>query len=122
MAYDVNNIFAKILSGDIPCNPIFQDEWALAFPDISPQCPVHILVIPKNAYISMADFSAKGSAEEVAGFFRAVGKVAKNAGLDETGYRIIANHGEDAHQEVAHFHVHVLGGKDMHRGILPRPS
>jgi len=122
MSYDVNNIFAKILSGDIPCDPIYQDEWAFAFPDISPQTPVHILVIPKNAYTSMADFSEKGSADEIVGFFRAVGKVAKSAGLDETGYRIIANHGEDAHQEVEHFHIHILGGKDMHRGILPRSS
>jgi len=120
MDYDKDNIFAKILAGDIPCEPVYEDEWAMAFPDISPQCPVHILVIPKGAYISMDDFSERGSADEIAGFFRAVGKVAKRAGVDKTGYRIIANHGTDAHQEVNHFHVHILGGKDLRRGILPK--
>lgn len=117
--YDPDNIFAKILRGEIPCNKAHEDEHALAFHDINPQTPTHILVIPKGPYESMDDFSASASEAEIAGFFRAVGKVARNAGVADGGYRILANTGRDAHQEVQHFHVHVFAGKDLGRMIKP---
>jgi diadenosine tetraphosphate (Ap4A) HIT family hydrolase len=113
MAYDDDNIFAKILRGEIPCTKVYEDDHALAFNDINPQAPVHVLVIPKGKYVSMDDFSANGSAEEVAGFFRAVGKVARDLKLAGPGYRILANHGADAHQEVPHFHIHIFGGRKL---------
>ena len=121
MAYDDQNVFAKILRGEIPCDKVYEDDYALAFRDIAPQAPVHVLVIPKGPYVSMADFSAKGSDEEVAGFFKAVGTVARELGLDAPGYRIISNHGEDALQEVPHFHMHIFGGRVM-RGMIPKPK
>ena len=121
MAYDDQNVFAKILRGEIPCKKVHEDEWSLAFHDIQPQAPTHILVIPKGAYVSMDDFSAKASDAELAGFMRAVGKVARDAGAAEPGYRILANHGRDAHQEVPHFHVHVFAGRDL-GGMVRRPK
>jgi diadenosine tetraphosphate (Ap4A) HIT family hydrolase len=117
--YDANNIFAKILRGEIPCKQVFRDEWALAFHDINPQAPTHILVIPTGAYVSWDDFSARGSAEEIAGFVRAVGHVARDAGLVEPGYRLLANIGQHGHQEVPHLHVHLFGGRQMGH-MLPR--
>ena len=117
MTYDPNNIFAKILRGEIPCKKVHEDRWALAFHDIHPQAPVHVLVIPKGAYVSMDDFSAKASAEEIAGFFRAVGEVARQLGLPGNGYRILANTGRDGGQEVPHFHVHIFGGRPLGRMI-----
>jgi diadenosine tetraphosphate (Ap4A) HIT family hydrolase len=111
--YDNNNIFAKILRNEIKCDKIYEDQYALAFADISPQAPVHILVIPKGAYICFADFSSNASEKEISGFFKAVGIVAKNAKLDESGYRLITNNGRDADQVVPHFHVHILGGKNL---------
>ena len=119
MAYDVENIFAKILRGEIPCDKVYEDEHALAFRDINPQTPTHVLVIPKGPYVSSDDFTANASDAELAGFLRAVGHVAREAGLAEPGYRFLANHGGDAHQEVPHFHVHVFGGKDLGRMIKP---
>lgn len=113
MAYDNDNIFAKILRGEIPCEKVYEDDHALAFNDINPQAPIHVLVIPKGAYVSMDDFSSSASAEEITGFFQAVGTVAKQLGLAEPGYRILANHGRDGHQEVPHFHVHIFGGKQL---------
>jgi len=113
MAYDTNNIFAKILRGEIPCNKVYEDEFALAFHDINPQAPIHVLVIPKGEYVSMADFSADAPADLMVGFFRAVGKVADDLGLVETGYRMLANAGENAHQEVPHLHIHLFGGKPL---------
>jgi histidine triad (HIT) family protein len=113
MAYDDSNIFARILRGDVPCQRVYENDHALAFHDINPLAPVHVLVIPKGAYVSMADFSAKASNEEVAGFFRAVGEVAAQVGVAEGGYRILANSGADANQEVPHFHVHVFGGAPL---------
>jgi len=113
MAYDPDNVFAKILRGEIPCKKAYEDEFALAFHDINPLAPVHILVIPKGPYVSMADFSAKAKAEDIAGFFRAVGKVAKDLGVEASGYRILANAGANAHQEVLHFHVHIFGGRKL---------
>lgn len=109
--YDDNNIFAKILRGEIPSNTVYENEWALAFEDINPQAPTHTLVIPKGKYVSWDDFSAKASSEEIAGFIRAVGLVAREKGLVEPGYRLLANIGAHGGQEVPHLHVHILGGQ-----------
>lgn len=113
LPYDDNNILAKILRGEIPNRTVYEDEWALALHDINPQAPVHVLVIPKNAYVSWDDFSANASDAEVAGFNRAVGHTARELGLVEGGYRLITNIGMNAHQEIAHLHVHILGGKPL---------
>jgi histidine triad (HIT) family protein len=118
-AYDDNNIFARILRGEIPCDKVHEDDHTLAFRDINPQAPTHILVIPKGRYVSMADFSAKASDAEMAALLRAVGKVAREAGVEDSGYRILANHGPDSHQEVPHLHIHVFGGRKL-GGMLPR--
>jgi len=112
-AYDPSNIFAKVLRGEIPCQKVAENDQALAFADINPQAPTHILVIPKGAYVSFADFSAEASELEIAGFVRLVGQVAQAAGLNPSGYRLLANHGADAHQEVPHFHVHICGGRAL---------
>ncbi len=111
--YDDNNIFARILRGEIPCKRVYDDAFALAFHDINPQAPVHVLVIPKGRYVSFADFSAGASEDELAGFFRAVGAVARHLELDQPGYRILANMGEHGGQEVPHFHVHLFGGRPL---------
>ncbi|KAA2213718.1 histidine triad nucleotide-binding protein [Teichococcus oryzae] len=111
--YDDGNIFARILRGEIPSRKVHEDEHALAFHDIAPQAPVHVLVIPKGSYVSVADFSAKASPEEVAGFWRAVGLVARQLGLEDQGFRVLTNMGSDAGQEVPHFHVHIFGGKPL---------
>jgi diadenosine tetraphosphate (Ap4A) HIT family hydrolase len=113
VAYDTNNIFAKILRGEIPCKQVYEDDFALAFHDINPQAAVHVLVIPKGEYVSMADFTANAPSELMAGFFRAVGKVAEDLSLVEPGYRILANAGENAHQEVPHLHIHIFGGRPL---------
>ncbi len=113
LPYDDQNIFAKILRGEIPNRTVYEDEWALAFHDINPQAPVHILVIPKGAYVSWDDFSAKASEAEIAGFIRAVGHVAREQGLVAPGYRLLANAGINSHQEVPHLHVHLFGGKAL---------
>jgi histidine triad (HIT) family protein len=117
--YDDQNIFAKILRGEIPNRTVFEDEWALAFHDINPQAPVHVLVIPKGRFVSWDDFTATASDEEVAGFIRAVGTVARDLGLPAPGYRLLANTGLHGHQEVPHLHVHIFGGKQM-GAMLPR--
>ena len=119
MSYDPQNIFAKILRGEIPCDKVYEDEHVLAFNDINPQTPTHVLVIPKGAYVSFADFSAEASPEEIAGFVRAAGKIARDLGVEESGYRVLANTGVDAHQEVPHFHLHIFAGKDLGRMIKP---
>ena len=111
--YDDQNIFARILRGEIPCKRVYEDEFALAFHDINPQAPVHILVIPKGSYVSMADFTTHAPDELIAGFFRAVGKVAAELGLNESGYRLLANSGINSHQEVPHLHVHLFGGRPL---------
>jgi len=113
MTYDSENIFAKILRGEIPCDKVYDGEHALAFHDINPQAPTHVLVIPKGAYVSNEDFTANASDAEVAGFLRAVGQVARELGLSEPGYRILANHGADSGQEVPHYHVHIFGGRPL---------
>ena len=108
--YDDTNIFARILRGEIPSKTVYEDAHALAFHDINPQAPHHILVIPKGPYVSWDDFSARGSDAEIAGFVRAVGHVAREAGLVEPGYRLLANTGVNSGQEVPHLHVHIFGG------------
>ncbi|WJS99706.1 histidine triad nucleotide-binding protein [Novosphingobium humi] len=117
LAYDHNNIFARILRGEIPAKKVYEDDFALAFHDIAPQAPVHVLVIPKGAYVSWDDFSAHAPAEEIAGFIRAVGHVAREQGLVAPGYRLLANVGMDGGQEVPHLHVHLFGGKPLGRMI-----
>ena len=113
MAYDDNNIFAKILRGEIPCNKVYEDAFALAFHDINPQAPVHVLVIPKGPYVSMADFTKDAPDDLIVGFMRAVGKTAETLGLVEAGYRALANAGDNAHQEVPHLHIHIFGGRAL---------
>lgn len=115
--YDESNIFARILRDEIPSKKVYEDEWALAFHDIAPQAPVHVLVIPKGRYCSYADFSASATEQEIAGFVRAVGKVAKDLGLEAPGYRLLANMGDHGGQEVPHFHVHLFGGRPLGRMI-----
>jgi histidine triad (HIT) family protein len=113
--YDESNIFARILRGEIPNKTVYEDRWALAFHDINPQAPVHVLVIPKGKYVSFADFSVSAGVDEIAGFMRAVGKVAKDLGLEAQGYRLLANMGEHSGQEVPHFHVHLFAGRPLGR-------
>ena len=120
MAYDTNNVFARILRGEIPCKKVYEDDHALAFHDIRPQAKLHVLVIPKGAYVSLDDFSSKAPEREIAGFMRAVGKVARDLGLADPGYRVLANHGHDSGQEVPHFHVHIFGGQRLGRMIQPQ--
>jgi diadenosine tetraphosphate (Ap4A) HIT family hydrolase len=107
--YDPTNIFARILRGEIPSRRVYEDDWAIAFHDIAPQAPLHILVIPRGPYVALSDFVAHASDAEIAGFFRAVGAVAKQEGLEQAGYRILANMGMHAGQEVPHLHVHLFG-------------
>jgi histidine triad (HIT) family protein len=113
MPYDSNNIFAKVLKGTIDCQKVFEDEHVLAFKDIFPKAPVHVLVIPKGAYKDAGDFSTHASAEEIVAFTRAIGTIVGGLQLTKTGYRLIANAGVDGGQEVPHFHVHILGGKAL---------
>jgi diadenosine tetraphosphate (Ap4A) HIT family hydrolase len=124
MAYDRNNIFARILRGELPCKKVYEDDHALAFHDINPLAPVHVLVVPKGDYVSNADFSAHAPDALVIGFWRAVGAVARQLGLEPDGYRIVANHGPQGGQLVFHFHVHIFGGRQLsHRmGNMPRPG
>ena len=119
LPYDDANIFARILRGEIPSKTVYEDDYALAFHDINPQAPIHILVIPKGRYVSWDDFSAKASDAEIAGFVRAVGQVARDNGLVEPGYRLLANIGGHGHQEVPHLHVHLFGGRQFHH-MLPK--
>ena len=119
--YDQQNIFAKILRGEIPCNKIDECEHTLSFHDIQPQAPVHILVIPKGAYVNFIDFSENASIEEQAAFLAAISRVAKMAGVAEDGYRLISNSGTYGHQEVPHLHMHILGGQPLGR-MMPSNS
>ena len=113
MTYDPGNIFARILRREIPAHTVYEDDFALAFHDIAPQAPIHVLVIPKGPYVSIADFSATASAEEITGFWRAVSKIAEEQGLTHEGFRLISNSGPNSGQEVPHFHVHLFGGKSL---------
>ena len=117
LPYDDQNIFAKVLRGELPSKKVYEDQWALAFYDINPQAPVHILVIPKGSYVSWDDFSAKASDAEIAGFSRAVGHVAREAGLVEPGYRVLYNVGYNGGQEIAHLHAHIFGGRELGRMV-----
>lgn len=115
--YDDDNIFAKILRGEIPCNKVYEDEHSLAFHDIRPQAPLHVLVIPKGAYVSWDDFTAKAADAEIAGFMRAVGEVTRQLGVDGPGYRLMVNMGGHGHQEIPHLHVHIFGGRQFFQMI-----
>jgi diadenosine tetraphosphate (Ap4A) HIT family hydrolase len=116
MSYDPSNIFAKILRGEIPCKKIYEDDFALAFNDINPQAPTHILIIPKGPYTTYDDFIASADDAEIAGFQRALAKTINDANVIADGYRLISNNGVNAHQEVPHYHVHILAGRPL--GIL----
>lgn len=111
--YDNNNVFAKIIRGELPCKKIYEDQYVLAFEDIQAVAPVHILVIPKGQYISFNDFSAHASVEELSHFFKTINLIIKQQKLGEQGYRIISNHGKLAGQTVFHFHVHIISGKEL---------
>ena len=120
MPYDRNNIFARILRGELPCRKVYEDEHVLAFHDIQPQAPTHIVVIPKGEYVSLDDFLEKASEAELVAFLRAISRIAREQGVTDGGYRILANHGAAAHQEVPHFHLHLFGGRDL-GPMLRRP-
>jgi len=120
--YDSDNIFAKILRNEIPSRRVYEDDFAIAFHDINPQAPIHILVIPRTPHISLADFATTAPPETVAGFFRAVAIVARQLNLEDPGYRILANMGHHAHQEVPHFHVHIFGGRPLGHMLPPLPG
>jgi diadenosine tetraphosphate (Ap4A) HIT family hydrolase len=111
--YDDSNIFARILRGELPCNKVYEDEHVLAFNDINPLAPTHILVIPKGPYVSWDDFSSDASDQEIAAFVRAVGRIARETGLVEGGYRVLANVGMDSGQEVPHLHAHIFAGRPL---------
>lgn len=114
-------IFCKIVAGQIPSSKVYEDEHVLAFHDIQPQAPVHLLVIPKGAYVSMDDFTANASEAEIVALFRAVGRLARESGVAEDGYRVLANIGRNGHQDVQHLHVHIVGGRSLGR-MLPDPK
>lgn len=118
MTYDPTNIFARILRGELPCNKVYEDDFAFAFHDIHPDAPVHVLVIPKGEYASFHDFALNAPASLVSGFWKAVAHTAEQLGLEKGGYRIISNHGANALQAVFHFHVHILGGRGLGK-LLP---
>ena len=120
LAYDDDNIFAKILREEIPCDKVYEDDHVLAFRDINPQAPSHVLIIPKGRYVSSQDFSSRAGDAEIVGFWRAVSKVATAMGAVDKGYRLLANHGDDAHQDVFHFHVHLLAGAELGPMITTR--
>ena len=113
LPYDDSNIFAKILRGELPCNKVYEDDHALAFHDIRPQAPVHVLVIPKAPFVSWDDFTVEASDAQIAGFSRAVGAVTRQLELDDPGYRLMVNMGGHGHQEVPHLHVHIFGGRQF---------
>lgn len=117
--YDENNIFARILRGELPCTKVYEDEHVLAFEDIAPQAPVHILAIPKGRYVSWDDFSANASAEEIAALVRAVGRIARDRGLVARGFRLVSNIGPDSGQLVPHLHVHIFGGEPLGPMLSP---
>ncbi|MBI3441782.1 MAG: histidine triad nucleotide-binding protein [Proteobacteria bacterium] len=117
MVYDTHNIFAKILRGEIPCKKVYEDNHVLAFHDIAPKAPVHILVLPKGPYKDMDDFTKRASAEEITALFRAFSQIACDHGLDQSGYRLISNCGINGGQEVPHLHLHLLGGTRLGRMV-----
>lgn len=118
--YDDTNVFARLLRGEIPSKRVYEDEWAVAFHDIAPQAGVHVLVIPRGPYVALSDFVSRGSEREIAGFFRAVGAVARELELEDPGFRVLANMGRDGGQEVPHFHVHLFGGGPLGPMLVQR--
>ena len=122
-SYDEQNIFAKILRGEIPCEKIYEDEYVLSFKDVNPQAPSHTLIIPKGAYEDINDFSENATNEEIVGFNKAIPIVAHKLGISEVsggkGFRIISNAGSEAHQTVAHFHIHLLAGRNLGPMLVP---
>lgn len=121
MAYDPSNVFAKILRREIPCKVVHETEFALAFHDINPLAPVHVLVIPKGSYVSFDDFSKKASAEEIVGYIRAIGETARILGVEADGYRLLGNVGLNAGQEVPHLHVHIFAGRALGPMLVRKP-
>ena len=113
LPYDEQNIFAKILRGEVPAKTVMESEHSLAFHDINPLAPIHVLVIPRGAYVSWDDFSARASDAEIGDFVRTVGEVARTTGANAQGYRLLSNIGKRGGQEVAHLHVHVFGGQPL---------
>lgn len=113
MGYEKNNIFAKILRKEIPATIVYEDEFALAFYDVFPKAPIHILVIPKGEFISLFDFSEKASPEQIVGFIKAIHHVIKAFDLQKDGFRILSNHGVHGGQEIHHYHVHIFGGRPL---------
>jgi len=111
--YDDQNVFAKILRGELPCTKVYEDEWTLAFLDIAPLAPVHILVIPKGPYVSWDDFTAKAGDAEITGYIRAIGQIARDENLVVEGYRLLANTGRNSGPEIPHLHVHIFGGRPL---------
>jgi diadenosine tetraphosphate (Ap4A) HIT family hydrolase len=111
--YDDQNVFAKILRGELPCTKVYEDEWTLAFLDIAPLAPVHILVIPKGPYVSWDDFTARASDAEIVGYVRAIGQIARDENLVVEGYRLLANTGRNSGPEIPHLHVHIFGGRPL---------
>jgi diadenosine tetraphosphate (Ap4A) HIT family hydrolase len=122
MAYDPQNVFARILRGEIPCRKVHETPHSLAFHDINPLAPVHVVVIPKGAWVSMEDFTAGASAEEIADLFRAVGETARILGVAGTGYRILSNCGRHSHQMVPHLHIHIFGGRPLGPMLVGAPE
>jgi histidine triad (HIT) family protein len=113
LAYDRDNVFARILRGELPCTKVYEDEHVLAFRDINPKAPTHVVIIPKGEYVSVDDFAANATEAELAAFTRAIGRIGRQEGVAAGGYRILANHGAAAGQEVPHFHLHLFGGRDL---------
>ena len=120
MAYDRNNVFALILRGELPCTKVYEDQHVLAFRDINPQAPTHVILIPKGEYVSVDDFSERATEAEITAFMRAISIIAKVESVTEGGYRVLSNHGVAAHQEVPHFHLHLFGARDL-GPMLRRP-
>ena len=117
MNYDYNNIFAKILKAEINCNKIDENKNTLAFLDINPLAPIHILIIPKKPYINFYDFNKNASSEEILDFWKLINFIIETKNIENNGFRIITNSGKDGNQDVPHFHVHLLGGKNLGKMI-----
>ncbi|OPZ79217.1 MAG: HIT-like protein [Alphaproteobacteria bacterium ADurb.Bin438] len=111
--YNDNNIFAKILKGEIPCKKVYEDDYALSFHDINPKAPVHVLVVPKGKFTCFTDFALTSDKDFMEGYLKAIEKTADELGLNKDGYRIVFNNGKNGGQEVPHLHAHILGGKAL---------
>ena len=118
MSYDSSNVFAKIIRKEISCKVVYEDDEILAFNDVTPAAPIHVLIVPKKEYVSFDDFASKASHLMIADFFKKIKEIANDLGLQKDGYRIISNHGKYANQTVEHFHVHLLSGRSL-GGLVP---